>query len=106
MPDAAPGVGDAVHALASVDDPEVGVDLVSLGLVYGIDVSEAGAYIDLTLTTPACPMGRLLCREAEAALRARGFATAEVRLVWSPLWSPSMMDSDVRRARFGARGLP
>lgn len=100
-----PDVRDAAAALATVDDPEVGVDVVALGLVYGLDVTDGRVAVYLTLTTPACPMGRLLQREITEALRGRGFAEADVRLVWSPPWSPAMMDPDVRRTRFGAGSL-
>lgn len=91
---------EALEALATVEDPEVGLDVVALGLIYGISTSEAGVFVAMTLTTPACPMGHYLCRTAEHALRQRGFRSAEVRLVWTPLWSPAMIDDEARKARF------
>lgn len=104
MPGAPLTPREAAEALSTVDDPEVGLDVVTLGLVYGLDVSPEGhVQATLTLTTPACPMGGMIRREVVEALRARGFSHADVEVVWSPPWSPAMVDLEARRALFGYR---
>lgn len=87
-------------ALRSVIDPELGLDVVALGLVYGIDVSADGELdVKLTMTTPACPLGQQIAEDAERSLRAlSGVRSARVELVWEPAWTPERMSSDARRA--------
>jgi metal-sulfur cluster biosynthetic enzyme len=89
-------------ALATVDDPEAGMNIVDLGLVYRVDVGAAGIAVDMTMTTPACPVADMLVEEATAAIaRIAPPGTAiDVRLVWEPIWNPSMM-SGVARDHFG-----
>jgi len=94
---------DAVRdALRKVVDPEVGVNIVDLGLIYGITIGESGIQVDITMTSQACPMGAMLADEAHEAIRAAvpESVTVEVRLVWDPPWEPSMM-SDRAKATLG-----
>lgn len=89
-------------ALKDVVDPEVGMNIVDLGLIYGIDLSSAGLQLDMTMTSPACPMGEMILEEVEARLREalpEGFPL-QVNLVWEPPWDPSRM-SDEARQHFG-----
>lgn len=89
-------------ALATVIDPEAGMSIVDLGLVYAVDAGADGVRVDMTMTTPACPVADLLVDEARAAI-ARVVPPAtpiEVRLVWEPIWNPSMM-SGVAKDHFG-----
>jgi metal-sulfur cluster biosynthetic enzyme len=91
---------DAVlEALREVIDPEIGVNIVDLGLVYGVDADEGGVRVRITMTTPACPMGPLLVGASEAAIRRRvaGAAQVRVELVWDPPWDPSRMTDAARR---------
>lgn len=84
-------------ALRHVIDPEVGMNIVDLGLVYRIDTG-AGIVVEMTMTSPACPMGDLIIDEARYEL-AEAFPDAppaDIRLVWEPPWEPSMMS---RRAK-------
>ncbi len=92
-------------ALRTVEDPEAGMNIVDLGLVYGVAASEAAVIVDLTMTTAACPMADMIADEARAAVSAIAPpATAiDVRLVWDPPWTPERM-SDAARARFGWGG--
>ena len=89
-------------ALAEVVDPEAGMNIVDLGLVYRVEAGAAGIAVDMTMTTPACPVADLLVEQATAAI-ARvvppGTPVA-VRLVWEPIWNPSMM-SGVAKDHFG-----
>ncbi len=91
-----------IDRLRQVIDPEVGINIVDLGLVYDVRVEGGIAELDLTMTTPACPMSSYIAREAEGALRGLlGLEDTEVSLVWQPPWSFQMMDPEVRAARFG-----
>ena len=86
-------VDRAWKALSEVIDPEVGLDIVSMGLVYGVEVWPDGSVqVEMTLTTPGCPVGGYIVKAAKAALR-RAFpgAVTTVNLVWQPPWSPAMI---------------
>jgi len=89
-------------ALAQVDDPEAGMSIVDLGLVYAVEVDERSVRIDMTMTTPACPVADLLVEQARAAVAAiaPSDAVIDVRLVWEPIWNPSMM-TGVAKDQFG-----
>jgi len=79
-------------ALSDVWDPELGLDVVALGLIYDIRVSEEEVEIDMTLTTPGCPVSEQLPLDAEAAVRAALPGTAvTVHLVWDPPWTPERL---------------
>lgn len=89
----------ALAALREVVDPEIGLDVVALGLVYGLEVEGAAARVDLTMTTPACPLGEAIADDARTRLaRVPGIETAEVRLVWEPPWTPERMEPSAREA--------
>lgn len=80
------------EALARVIDPEIGLDIVTLGLVYGMEIRGDVAHITHTLTTPGCPMERII-RDGirEAAGLVEGIRGVETRLVWEPAWHPGMI---------------
>ncbi|MEO8103633.1 MAG: metal-sulfur cluster assembly factor [Betaproteobacteria bacterium] len=85
-------------ALRKVVDPEVGINIVDLGLVYAITQDEHGVTVDLTMTSPACPMGEGIVAEAEyelAAILPADMAVV-VNLVWDPPWSPALMSDQAR----------
>jgi len=92
------------EALRLVIDPELGVNVVDLGLIYAIDVQDGEVRVDMTMTTPACPLGESLSEQAETAIRERlpGVRAVTVTLVWDPPWRPSMM-SAATRERLGWR---
>lgn len=99
---------DAVReALRAVDDPEVGMNIVDLGLVYRIDIAPRRIRIELTMTTPACPMGDLITgdvrRVLDALLPDPEAWDIDVALVWEPPWSPALMSERARQA-FGWPG--
>lgn len=84
--------------LGEVIDPELGVDIVNLGLVYGVEVSTAGVTVRMTLTTPGCPLGAYLDDEVTRSLaQLPGAPTVRVDLVWEPQWSPAMMTDEAKR---------
>ncbi len=90
-------------ALQNVIDPEIGLDVVNLGLVYRVDILDEGRTvdIDMTLTTPNCPAGPQIlgqARQEVIALR-EVYTTLEdvqINLVWTPFWSPDKMSEDAK----------
>lgn len=87
------------EALRSVDDPEVGINIVDLGLVYRIDVTPECVRVEMTMTTQACPMGDYItdhARRAVGALVTEGVGVA-VELVWDPFWTPDMMSESAKQ---------
>lgn len=89
---------DVLRALETVLDPEIGLDVVSLGLVYRVEIAgEDRVEIDLTMTTPACPLSEQIISEAHDAVCAlTGSSDVEVHLVWEPLWTPERMSLQAR----------
>jgi metal-sulfur cluster biosynthetic enzyme len=90
---------EIMHALEVVEDPELGVNIVDLGLVYALewDEEEGEVYIDLTLTSPGCPLGPEIIRDIKRTLgKLDDVYGIEVELVWSPLWHPSMMSEQAK----------
>ncbi len=88
-------------ALRWVIDPELGINVVDMGLVYDIDVRDGAVQVSMTMTSPVCPMGTYLVSEAEESIRrlvpeARSVA---VELVWDPPWDPSRIAVSARRHR-------
>jgi|SRR5215469_4266815 FeS assembly SUF system protein len=84
--------------LKTVRDPEIPMDLVELGLIYELIVKKGGiVYVEMTLTTPACPVAANMPSEVEAAIRAvPGVSDVRVKLVWSPPWTPDLMSEEAR----------
>jgi len=87
------------NALHDVYDPELGVNVIDLGLVYDVAVSEEGyVTVTMTLTTPGCPMHESLSEGVGAALAGiPGITGGEICLVWEPRWDPSLMTEEGRR---------
>lgn len=86
-------------ALRSVIDPEVGMNIVDLGLIYGVEISDDRLHVDMTMTTPACPMGEMILDHARQALDAvvpEG-TEVELNLVWEPPWSADKMSEHARQ---------
>nr|MDP2190547.1 metal-sulfur cluster assembly factor [Rhodoferax sp.] len=92
-------------ALCTVDDPEAGMSIVALGLVYNVAVSGDEINVEMTMTTPACPVADSLVEQSRAAIAAISPPETKVQitLVWEPIWSPSMM-SGVAKDFFGWPG--
>lgn len=90
---------DEVRAiLRRVIDPEVGINIVDMGLIYRVESLPEHVLIEMTMTSPACPMGEMIEDDARAALAA-GLSPerkVELRLVWEPPWEPSMMTESAR----------
>jgi metal-sulfur cluster biosynthetic enzyme len=90
-------------ALRQVIDPELGCNIVDLGLLYDIQISDGKVTVRMTLTTPGCPMQESLAWGVQSALlNLEGVETVDVELVWDPPWSPDRM-TDEGRAQLGVR---
>jgi metal-sulfur cluster biosynthetic enzyme len=90
---------DVLEALKGVNDPELGVNIVDLGLVYRAELGPEGIEVALTLSTPSCPLGEMIIEEVREALRTK-FAHStviHVDLVWDPPWTPDRMSEAARR---------
>jgi len=90
---------DILRALRTVNDPEVGVNIVDLGLVYGVEVEAERVRIAMTMTTPACPMHSYLTEEVRQAIlnQCKEVKKVDVQLVWDPPWAPWMISEEGRR---------
>ena len=90
---------DILAALKAVIDPELGINIVDLGLVYQATHNPNGIDVAFTMTTPACPLGEMMTEEIKLVLRDRFPGTPDVRveLVWDPPWSPELMNEESRR---------
>ena len=85
------------EALKDVYDPEIPVNIVDLGLVYSVQVNEGEVEIDMTLTSPACPVAGILPGEvADKARAVPGVTDVHVELVWDPPWTPDRMSEAAR----------
>lgn len=90
------------ECLKYVIDPEVGINIVDLGLVYDIELAPPHISVSITMTTPACPLSGHISNHAYAVLeRIRGVEDVDVDIVWQPPWSPQMMDPEVGARHFG-----
>lgn len=88
--------------LMDVFDPEMGISIIDLGLIYKIDISEDKIKIDMTLTSPGCPQTSELISEIKKTLKGlNGINDVEVNLVWSPPWNPEMMTDEAKEILSG-----
>jgi metal-sulfur cluster biosynthetic enzyme len=95
---------DVRLALKSVIDPELGINIVDLGLVYRVTATADAIDVAMTMTTPSCPLGEMLMLEAAEAVRERfpEVPVVRVELVWKPPWSPDLMSAEGRQLFCGA----
>lgn len=96
-----PTVDELREVLKQVEDPELRLSIMDLGLIYNVDIDEDGMVtIDMTLTSPACPVGPMIQGQAYHLLtQIDGVEDVEVNLVWEPPWDPKVMASeDVKMA--------
>jgi FeS assembly SUF system protein len=91
-------LGPVLEALKTVQDPEIPVNLVELGLIYELTVKKGGiVYVEMTLTTPACPVAQSMPGEVEAAVAGvPGVNDVRVKLVWTPPWDRDRMSEEAR----------
>jgi len=91
---------DILDVLATVIDPELGLNIVDLGLVYDVQVQAGVVSIAMTMTTPACPAASHLVEQAKSMIRSQfpTLQTVDVQLVWEPAWNPLMMSWKTRES--------
>lgn len=95
----APPTEETVYAaLRECYDPELPVNLVDLGLIYDVKILEDWVGVKMTLTSPGCGMSGMISQNVrDRLLRLPGVKDADVRIVWSPAWTPEMMSSSARK---------
>lgn len=95
-----PSEDDLIAAVSTVFDPEIPVNIYELGLVYAIEIDDAGGVkVEMTLTAPGCPAAQELpIQVRDAVLAVGGVTSCEVDTVWDPPWDPSRMSDDARLA--------
>ena len=87
--------------LRHVDDPELGLNIVDLGLVYDLQFEAGDLTIKLTMTTPACPLSDYIKQRIRQVIdQVEQIERVHIDIVWAPPWSPTMMDPEVRRGQF------
>ena len=92
-------VDDVMDALSNVIDPELGLDFVELGLIYGVEIEEGDVRITFTLTTPGCPIGPHVSDQIEEFVsELDGVESVESEMVFTPPWSPERMSEDAKFA--------
>src|SRR5574337_878626 len=93
--------GAIVDALREVVDPEIGMSILDVGLVYSVDLTDAHCLVQMTMTSAACPLGDMIVADVEAALAKvlPGGVMIDVALVWDPPWTPDRMSDYARQAR-------
>jgi metal-sulfur cluster biosynthetic enzyme len=96
---AAPTPEDVMDALTNVIDPELGLDFVELGLIYGVEVNDGNVNVTFTLTTPGCPIGPQVTEQIEEFVgELDGVKSIESQMVFTPPWSPEKMSEDAKFA--------
>jgi metal-sulfur cluster biosynthetic enzyme len=85
------------EALKQIEDPEVGLNIVDLGLVYDIEIEGDSVHVRMTLTSPGCPVGPQLLNGSRMVVQdLEGVEHVEVQLVWEPFWTPDRINPEYR----------
>jgi metal-sulfur cluster biosynthetic enzyme len=94
-----PTVEEVEEALGNVIDPELGLDFVELGLIYGVEVQEGDVHVTFTLTSPGCPIGPQVSEQIEEFVsELDGVSSVESTMVFTPPWTPERMSEDAKFA--------
>jgi metal-sulfur cluster biosynthetic enzyme len=88
---------EVMEVLRQVEDPELGMDVVDLGLVYEVEVEESKAKVTYSLTSMGCPAGPLIAQDIDGAVRqVEGIQDVELELTFDPPWTPDRMSDDAK----------
>jgi metal-sulfur cluster biosynthetic enzyme len=88
---------EVVEALRQVEDPELGMDIVDLGLMYDVELENGRVKVVHTLTSMGCPVGPMIQQQIDEVVRALpGVEDVEVELTWDPPWTPEKMSEDAK----------
>jgi metal-sulfur cluster biosynthetic enzyme len=94
-----PSADDVEAALTNVIDPELGLDFVELGLIYGIEVESGDVHVTFTLTSPGCPIGPQVTEQIdEFVSELDGVTSVESTMIFNPPWTPDRMSEDAKFA--------
>lgn len=95
---------DVIKALSKCVDPEMGSNIVDLGLIYGIKIADGSdVKVTLTMTSPMCPVISIILADVQLRLQAvQGIGKVDVDLTWDPMWNPEMMSDDLKYASASA----
>jgi metal-sulfur cluster biosynthetic enzyme len=94
-----PSVDDVTDALSNVIDPELGLDFVELGLIYGVEVDGGGVHVTFTLTSPGCPIGPQVTDQIKEFVgELDGVDDVDATMTFSPPWTPDLMSEDAKFA--------
>ncbi len=94
-----PTVEEVEEALTNVIDPELGLDFVELGLIYGVEVDGASVHVTFTLTSPGCPIGPQVSEQIdEFVSELEGVESVDSTMVFTPAWTPELMSDDAKFA--------
>ncbi len=85
------------ESLKGVNDPELPVNIVELGLIYDTQISGRDVKLKMTLTTPGCGMGAMIANQAEMAIKNIGARNVMIEIVWDPPWNPDMMTDEAKQ---------
>ncbi|MGQ9618551.1 MAG: metal-sulfur cluster assembly factor [Candidatus Aminicenantia bacterium] len=87
-----------IQKLSEVVDPEIGLNIVEMGLIYDIEINGDSVNVKMALTAPGCPLQNTLVSVArDSILQIQGVKNANVQIVWDPPWHPSMMSEEARK---------
>jgi metal-sulfur cluster biosynthetic enzyme len=83
--------------LKEIYDPEVGINIVDMGLIYSLDIADSKVEITMTLTSPGCPAGPQILSQIDSQVKTvAGIDDVDINVVWSPPWSPDMLSEEAR----------
>lgn len=91
-----PTKNEILDVLQSVEDPELMMSVVDLGLIYRVDIDDGRIEIDFTLTSPGCPAGDMIRNDIEQYLGDAFSSPIAINLVWSPVWNPEFMSDEAK----------
>ena len=87
---------DIIEVLSKVEDPELGMSIVDLGLVYRVEVLDEKVEVDYTLTSPGCPLSEIIERDIIGGLKAVTELPVSAQVVWEPMWQPEYMTDEAK----------
>jgi FeS assembly SUF system protein len=88
-----------LEILSNVYDPEIPIDIVNLGLIYGIEIDGGNVRIEMTMTAPGCPASTQIAGESRLLVEEiPGVESVDIELVWDPPWDPSKMSEEARQS--------
>jgi metal-sulfur cluster biosynthetic enzyme len=90
---------NVLEVLSGVYDPEIPIDIVNLGLIYGVDIEDGNVHVKMTMTAPGCPSSAEIAAESKILIEELpGVKSASIEIVWDPPWDPSRMSEDAKQS--------